>query len=280
MDERVVSLSTAAFDGHPLAAAIEETARAGFTHIEPAFIQGYVDFEEDAFAPGEGKRLRKRIADAGLKALAVSAHIDLSLPDAQAMLARRIGFAGELGASFLITNSGPAIAAAPIASTLAAAGDQCREAGMKLALENPGHGSGDLIGSGRDGANFLDQAGLDHVCLNYDVGNVFTYGRGRALPQQDLADALGLIGHVHLKDVACRGGDWVFTALGEGDLDFAEIGRQLPAALPLSIELPLRLQRPGGGDPVRRTTPLALPEIRAAVEKSLAAARKLSAAQG
>lgn len=277
MHERIVSLSTAAFDGHPMADAVEETARAGFTHIEPAFIRGYVDFEEGSFAPDAAKRLKKRIADAGLKALAVSAHIDLSLPDARAMLARRIGFAGELGASFLITNSGPAKAEASIAATLAAVGDGCRDAGIVLALENPGHGTGDLIGNGRDGAAFLRYAGLDHVCLNYDVGNVFTYSRERILPQQDLSDALGFVGHVHLKDVTGRGDDWVFTALGEGDLDFDDIGARLPATLPLSIELPLRLHRPGRGDPVRHGTPVAIREIRTAIEKSLTIARKLPA---
>ncbi|RYD92406.1 MAG: sugar phosphate isomerase/epimerase, partial [Sphingomonadales bacterium] len=88
--------------------AIDEIARSGAAFIEPAYIRGYVDFGEDDFAAAPAIRLRRRIADAGLSIHAVSAHMDLSLPDARSMLARRIAFAENLGAKVLITNAGPA----------------------------------------------------------------------------------------------------------------------------------------------------------------------------
>lgn len=90
---RPLSVSTVAFDGYGLDRAIAGIAEAGAALVELAFIQGYVDFDEDSFADAKGRALRQRIVAAGLGARCVSAHMDLSNPDAKAMLARRIGFA-------------------------------------------------------------------------------------------------------------------------------------------------------------------------------------------
>jgi len=36
---RIISVSTALFDGYPMELAIEEVAAAGAAHVEPAFIR-------------------------------------------------------------------------------------------------------------------------------------------------------------------------------------------------------------------------------------------------
>ena len=58
--------------------AIEEIARAGAMHVEPAFIRGYVDIDEGMFTSANASKLRARAETAGLGIKAVSAHLDLS----------------------------------------------------------------------------------------------------------------------------------------------------------------------------------------------------------
>ncbi|MBX3582720.1 MAG: sugar phosphate isomerase/epimerase [Rhizobiaceae bacterium] len=249
--------------------AIEEIAASGCRSIEPAYIKGYLDFDEEAFSAASGRDLARRIASAGLAANAVSAHMDLSNPDSARMLRRRIGFAATLGARFLITNSGRRNSRNQIVSLLRAVSAECRAAGIKLALENPGHGSGDLIGNAREGTLLIDELGSPDVGLNYDIGNVFTYSREAKRPEADLCDRTDRIIHCHLKDVASIGNDWTFTAIGDGSIDYKAVWAHLPASLPVTIELPLRLERFGRSEPTRRSSPVSLEHIRLSLSRSL-----------
>ncbi|MBZ9681954.1 MULTISPECIES: sugar phosphate isomerase/epimerase family protein [unclassified Mesorhizobium] len=264
-----MSVSTALFDGYSMELAVEEIAAVGAAHVEPAFISGYVDFDEGLFAEAQALKLCRTAQNAGLGINAVSAHLDLSGADAADALSRRIGFAAGLGASFLITNAGPARNSAAIRATIDALLPRLEEAGMVLALENPGHGSGDLLGSARSGASFVRDIGSPYVCLNHDAGNIFTYSGETMQPAQDIADAIDTVGHAHLKDVVSTGEGWAFCAIGDGSVDYASYWAVLPATLPVSIELPLRLQRRRRRDPQRRNTPVDIATIRGALRRSL-----------
>ena len=264
------AVSTAAFDGHPMEVALDEIAALGVTRVEPAFIKGYVAFTEADFELGPAARLARSLAERGLSVQGVSAHMDLSAEGAEAMLARRIGFAEALGASFLITNAGPTTGRPAILRRIEEALPRLEEAGVTLALENPGHGSGDLIGRGEEGAALVRDLGSERVRLNLDLGNLLTYA-GSLEP--GLSAALPLAAHAHLKDIAEEGADWRFVALGDGLMNWsaaAEAVGRLAPGLPLAIELPLRLRRPGRGDPVRAPDPVPLSAICEALRRSLA----------
>lgn len=267
---RIVSVSTALFDGYPMDLAIEEIARSGARHVEPAYIKGYVDFDETAFGERPASALKASITAGGLSVHAVSAHMDLSIPDAADMLARRIGFAGGIGASVLITNAGPVSGRVATLETIDAVLPKLEDANLMLALENPGHGTGDLIGNAGEGRLLVKAIGSLFVRLNHDAGNVFTYSREALQPAPDFTAAADAIGHVHLKDVCGTDEGWRFTALGEGDVDLAAYMSAIPADLPLSIELPLRLRRPGRADPIRDAERLDLPTIREKLAASMA----------
>ncbi|TPI26185.1 sugar phosphate isomerase/epimerase [Mesorhizobium sp. B3-2-1] len=249
--------------------AVEEIAAAGAAHVEPAFIRGYIDFDEGMFADTNASRLRRTAEHAGLCINAVSAHLDLSGPDAIEALSRRIGFAAGLGASFLITNAGPMTDSAAIRTTIDAVLPRLEQADIVLALENPGHGCGDLLGSARSGASFVRAIGSPHIRLNHDAGNIFTYSGETMQPSQDIADATDMVGHAHLKDVVSTGAGWAFCAIGDGSVGYEPYWAMLPAMLPVSIELPLRLERPGRRDPERRNTPVDIAAIRGALQRSL-----------
>ena len=269
MGPRTVSISTVLFDGHPMERAFDLIAAAGAAHVEPAFIRGYVDFSELDLSPALGVALRRRAGDAGLAVHAISAHLDLSGDDAGAGLARRIAFAEACGAHILITNAGPAARRDRIEATIEEALPLCERAGIVLALENPGHGSGDLLGTGADGLRLVRGIGSPHLRLNHDVANVATYTRGEVRPAEDLAAALDAVAHVHLKDVAEEDGSWRFCPFGEGIVDAAAVMAALPRDLPVGLELPLRLSRPSRSAPIRASEPIPVERLAAALERSL-----------
>jgi sugar phosphate isomerase/epimerase len=264
-----VAVSTAAFDGHPWEAALDALVALGVWRVEPAFIKGYVDFTEDDFSEAAAARLSAMLAKRGLGVQGVSAHMELSSDEAEAMLARRIDFCAALGSRILITNAGPARGCQVILRRLDAVLPRLEEAGVVLALENPGHGTGDLIGRGEEGAGLIETLGSPWIRLNLDIGNLVTYAGGM---EPGLSAALPFAAHAHLKDVADDGPHWRFCPLGEGLLDWpraAQAIRSLAPDLPVAIELPLRLRRPNRADPVRAADPLPLPVITEAVRRSL-----------
>lgn len=266
---RIVSISTVLFDGYPMDRAIEEIARSGASYVEPAFIKGYVEFDERAFAPRSALTFRASLDAAGLGVYALSAHMDLASDDATAALDRRIGFAQDIGARVLITNAGPFSGRDRIKGTIQTLLPRLELWGGVLALENPGHGTGDLIGSATEGQAFVHEIATDHVRLNHDTANVFTYSRGVLQPEPDWRRASSVIAHAHLKDIRETEDGWSFCPIGSGDVDLHSYLAALPQSLPLSIELPLRLDRPQRADPKRNSSVKAVDELCAALSQSL-----------
>lgn len=267
---RIVSVSTVLFDGYPMERALEEIARSGAKYAEPAFIRGYVDFSEDDFSDSAARGLGRVAKDLDLSVHAISAHMDLSLKDAATMLRRRVDFAEALGAKVLITNAGPAMRVESIRATIVALLPRLERWGGVLAIENPGHGSGDLVGTAGEGKSLIDVIGSPHVRLNHDAGNVFTYSGERLQPADDYMSARDAIAHAHLKDILSLESGWSFCPLGSGDVDIVGYLDAIPVDLPLSLELPLRLTRPGRNDPQRSEQPLSIDDLNAALVKSLA----------
>lgn len=270
---RTVAVSLAAFDGHPLLRSLDTLAELGVTHVEPAYIAGYAAFDESAFDVARAAELADNVAARGLTVRAVSAHTNLGAPDAAPALARRLRFAGELGAQILITNATTTDRHAQLSATLDEVLPVAEDAGVIIALENPGHGSAALIHDGASAARVIGAIGSEYVALNYDVGNVFTYSGEATAPHEDLLHALPYAVHLHLKDVCATAEGYRFCTIGEGSIDYAAVFsvlRKAAPSLPLAIELPLRLARPARADPVRAAEPVPLKKIERAVQASLA----------
>ncbi len=266
-----VSVSTVVFDGYAMDLCFEMLADLGFTLVEPAFIAGYVAFDETAFTPAEATRMARRLADFGLRAQAISAHIDLGLPDSATRLERRAEFAAGVGAPILITNATSVERQGRFLATLDAVLPRIGNLGLMLALENPGHGTGALLDCGISGARVLAAFPDPALRLNYDVGNAMTYGACRTDALADLQAAAPVVAHVHLKDVIEDEAGWHFCPVGDGIVGIAAVLDWLARThpdLPLGLELPLRLFRPGFADPVRRPHPPSLDEIRQALRRS------------
>lgn len=267
-----ISVSTAAFDGYDLPVAFDEIAGAGGKSVEIAYIKGYVSFDETAFTPANAAAVARALSQSGLSSMAVSAHVNASLPEAVEQLKRRMDFARRIGANIIITNAGPASLRDNLKQNLDQLIPEAVAQNVVIAFENPGHGSGDLLGTAADAADLVQSVGSPWVRINYDIGNIFTYSREKVHPEDDFEAVLPYVAHLHLKDVHSTPEGWTFTSIGDGSINYKNILRrlsQLGSAAPVGIELPLRLKRPGRQDPFRAPDPLPLSAIRTAVMRSL-----------
>ncbi len=273
---RPLAVSMVAFDGYPAELALEEIARAGASHAEPAFIAGTMRFAEDDLSEPAAAALGRAIDAAGLLCVAVSVHMDNGADDAGERLARRLRFAAALGAGLAITNAARQTQRDGFMRTMAEALPEAERCGVALAFENPGHGADDLLRGAADAGPLLAHIGSPWAVLNYDVGNTLTNSEGATRPEDDLPLALPLARHLHLKDVSRDDRAWRYTALGGGELDYATMLNRLAAwpELPVCIELPLRQVRPRHRAPERAAEPPPLATVREAVGASVRRVRQ------
>ncbi len=277
IDTPFISVSTVVLDGQAFEHGLDLLARAGARAVEPAFIEGYMPFDETTFTEAGGLRLARQIRDAGLTVRAMSAHTDLGRDDSVAKLMRRLDFAAAAGARILISNATTTDRLSPFQRTIAAVQPELAARDIILALENPGHGQDALLPDGAKGAAVIAGLADPRIRMNYDIGNAASYGARTLDPAADLAAALPVTAHLHLKDLRASGEDWFFCPLGQGDIGYGTTVPvdTLPVDLPLGIEYPIRLWRPGRGDPVRRAEVPAEDEVVAAVRASLSSTARM-----
>jgi sugar phosphate isomerase/epimerase len=266
----MLSVSTVVFEGHPLETAFAEIAAQGISHVEPAFIRGYMDFTEHDLEEAAAANMDAAIRKAGLFSAAISAHMDLGHPDSVAMLARRIRFAARIGAQFCITNASPKVTESQFRQAIESNLPLAEELGVIIAIENPGHGTSYVVRDGATGADLVAAYASPHLKLNYDGCNALTNSEGVVQPHLDLDAALPATVHIHLKDVIRSATTWIYTAIGDGEINSkAFIAKLKPHQnMPICLELPLRLQRDFHKDPVREKPFLALEQIRKAISRS------------
>lgn len=268
-EQRIVSVSAAPYDGHPLHTTLESLARIGATHVEPAFIVGYTEpFDETAFLPSAIMDTRRALSDAGIACHTVSSHIDLGLPDAVEIFTGRLAFAADIGGRIICTNAAARAHEAAFLRNIEIILRRAEGFDVVVALENPGDGSDNLFNIAADGLDLVRRFASPWLKLNYDAAN--TASHRPALPDfaSDAIKALPESAHAHIKDLIRDGTGWHFTAIGRGTIGCDRILAALEdyPTLPISIELPARLHRDADARPVRDDTPVPL----AAIERDLA----------
>jgi sugar phosphate isomerase/epimerase len=275
--ERVVSISTAAFDGYDFHTAFEEIARLGVRTVEFAFIQGYTDpFSEDYFSDRNSRSLISLLKDYGLACFAFSAHLDLSRAGIVPIFKRRMDFATSLGSKIIITNAAPSDKKELFFESVDDLIHHAESLGLTIGLENPGDGSDNLVNSAKEGAILIRKIGSKFLKMNYDLGNLLSHLQGRIRPEDDFLEGLDAIVHLHIKDVQRSDLGWEFTAIGDGEIDYArvfEVLKDWHLLYPISLEVPLRISRNTNASPRRKKEPVPLATIRATLEQSVRFAR-------
>lgn len=242
-----ISVSTLAFDGHDFAAACVGIAQAGASYVEPAFVASYGDVSEDIFVASKAREMGRAMHAAGVSCTVLSAHVDMGGEAAQDQLGRRLDFAAELGASRLITNTGAAGTEERFLRNVAAVAEKARELDIVVCLENPGAGD-NLFSSGSDMLEWADRLAYSHIGFNYDCGNVFTATSEGVDPAVDIECVLPFVTHLHLKDFQSDSSGWRICPIGQGAIGYDRLLARVAEVRPdlaLSVEMPLRMSRPG-----------------------------------
>src|SRR5512138_1864120 len=136
---RIVSVSTMAFDGYPLEQALDELAALGVRYVEPASVDKvFQHLVEADFCDARAAWLRGALEARGLACHSLSAHMDLTQPDSVDRFTRRLEFAGAIGAAIVNSIAGPAANRAGFRRNLAPLATRARSLGVVIALENHG----------------------------------------------------------------------------------------------------------------------------------------------
>jgi len=186
-------------------------------------------FSPETLGPGGAQLLRERLAEMDLVPITVGAYASVLHPDDLQPLLRRIDFAHQLGASFVIVDAAgdEPVGAAEwrrIGNLGRFLGDYAQAHGVRLAFEiHEG-----LTRSGAAARRLLET--IDHaaVGVNYDTGNAIFYNDDID-PVADLETIADRVIHVHLKDTSGGRGEWAFGPLGTGHVDLPRIVGMLKA---------------------------------------------------
>jgi sugar phosphate isomerase/epimerase len=276
MTDRIISISGAPYDGHPVPAMLASMAACGATNVEPAFIVGYTEvFDESAFTPAQARQWVSWLADSGMACDAFSSHIDLGRDDAVEVFRGRMDFARALGVRVINTNAAARKLKKRFFANIEVLARHAQDIGLQIGLENPGDGSDNLLNTASDAAALLADIGHACVGLNYDAGNTISHRPGVVVPADDALAAMGLCLHTHIKDVRSDANGFFFTPLGQGSIDCARILRAVAKTeLNLSIEIPLRLHRLANAQPARAPYRVPLGDIEAVLKPALAFVRQ------
>jgi sugar phosphate isomerase/epimerase len=195
--DRIVSVSTMAFDGYPLETALDELAGLGVRYVEPASVDKvFQHLVEEDFCDARAAWLKEQMAGRGLACVSLSAHMDLSRPDSVDRFRRRLEFACAIGAQIVNTIAGPISGRNGFRTNIPAIGKRAADLGLIVALEN----HGDLVDRGRQIVQFIEQIGIPAVRANYDTGNAYlgaSYFDGRNLFGLSMDYQVFLVSRMH-----------------------------------------------------------------------------------
>jgi sugar phosphate isomerase/epimerase len=269
VEGRVISVSSIAFDGYSLEAALDAVAAMGVTHVEPASVdKAFQHLVEGDFCPERAAWLRRELAARRLACLSLSAHMDLTQPDSVDRFSRRLEFAAILGASCVSTIAGPAQSLAAFSANIAMIARRAQELGVRVGLEN----HGDLLDRGHRLVQFIRNIDHPAIGLTYDTGNAWYYSGGVVDPIAELREVASVVISVHLKNPLVEDGTLRWAPLGEGLLDPGDLGavlRETVPGVPVTLDASLR-QRSRNFEQRWRTPEIpSLAEIRGFLSRSL-----------
>lgn len=269
-----IVVSTIAYDGYDLDTALKGFAHAGVQNVEIAYSEAYTaPVTENVFSPQEAERVCALLEANRLLCFCLAAHMDMSHPFSVEKFKRRIDFAVNLGARYIVSTTGPAANRETFMENIKVLGEYAGKSGLILCLENIGDGRPNIIDSAAPASALIREINLPNVRVNYDFANLLPHCSARLRPEEDYRSALPEIGYFHIKDVVRHpDGSWSFPAVGDGMIDYGKVMRDIaahPAPIPLSLELSLRITRLSDATPVRADRAVALDKITAALRRSL-----------
>ena len=273
--EKIVAISTTAYDGYSIEVALEQISRLGYRYVELAAIKGVIEhIRPEDFNDNYIRHLKDVMSEYDLLSISFSGHVDLTDEDILPVFKKRMDFAKKIGAKIINTNAGPREELAIFYRNAAAIAEYAKDLGIVVALEN----HGDIINSGKESKGVIEQIGSNNIRINYDFANVLYYSDGQIKPEEDFKYILEHTVHLHIKDILLSEDVWSFTKIGEGIIDYESIFNVLKAnscEIPMSLEFPLRLNGKRGCSLQKSSATPQIGEINQIVKNSMEYVRKL-----
>ena len=271
----IISISTIAYDGYDLETALKQISQIGGRYVELDAIEGLSehiksqDFQDRAFEQKISTMMRRL----RLFSVAFSAHMDLSKEGAVPIFEKKMRFAKSLGTKIINTFSGPLERIDSFYKNIKSVDKLAKSMGLIVALET----HGDII-SDRSSLSVIEKINSENVRINYDFVNSFHFAQGKIDLEKDFESMLPYIVYLHVKDTRLEKDTWHFTQIGKGMIDYwgiFKILKKFGHKIPMSIELPLRLEMEEDGAPEKTKPPLEIGQIDNIVGGSLSYVRKL-----
>ncbi|MCY4422779.1 MAG: sugar phosphate isomerase/epimerase [Acidimicrobiaceae bacterium] len=229
---------TNSFHTHPFEAALSGIAEAGFQHVELSAVRGWtehVDVDDD---PAPTVAL---LEQAGLQAVALSGHSDLTTDAGVSLAVRAIQWAAAAGLDRITTaiggHAGQHENLSDFLSRVAVVAESAARSEVVVALEV----HGDIMATGLKSRELIERIGSDWVRIKYDTANVEFYGGVKAV--DDIHHVLPYLVNVDAKDKRGGVGVWDFPPPGEGSIDWPRLIGILRAggyAGPVTVEIEFR----------------------------------------
>ncbi len=259
----IVGVNTAMFDGIDQETTFRIVHETGYSVIELAYNQGYVgNLDPALFGAENAARVKTLFGKYRLRSVALGCTINLAGEDAVALFTQRIHFAHSIGATYLNTCTARRRDYAQLVHNLRVLAPIAADHGCVICLENGGDPDYDAFAVAREGQQLLQDVGHDAVAFNVDAGNMVSL-RPDVAPIAHTLEMLGQMRHCHIKDVRTHNGEFFFTAIGQGQLDYRPL---LPALaqhnIPCSLEIPLRMHRQADTMPLRSANPVPVEQSR------------------
>jgi sugar phosphate isomerase/epimerase len=145
-----------------------------------------------------------------------------------------------------------------------------RSLGIVVGVENH-----EGIMAGEPNISALKEVSSKNIGLTYDFVNAYHAANGEIDLVRDLEAVFPYVVHLHIKDTRKEDNTWQFVQVGTGIMDYRSIFKflkSLDRQIPMTIELPVRLEMPEAPVRVSRKVkpPLALDQIDAIMKNSLA----------
>jgi sugar phosphate isomerase/epimerase len=216
--ERAVLGSTIVFAPYTIDQALQGLAEAGYHACEIGAVKGWFEhIDPDTVTNREIDRIKRKLADLGLKPVSLSGHAQLQTDEGAARFARAIDIAAELGMEIVNTYTGDATTEEEREAYFANVASLCDRAlghGLKIGMETDSN----MLPTAEIGIAILDRIDRPEVIgFNYDPGNVVYYTG--ADPLADVHFALPRLVHFHFKDKIGGEGVFNFPPPGDGELD-------------------------------------------------------------
>jgi len=238
--ERMICGNINSYQGFLAGPAYEGFEKLGIRYIELPAAIGMSLVVPELMDASDVSRMMSNLQRRNLTPITVMVYADLNREFHVPLVKRRLDFAQEIGAKYIITDA----TRTPLDdrglerlyNTIRHLGDYAGNRDVTICLDV--HGG--LTSSGARCLTVMEAVNHPNVRINYDTANIIYHNEEPIDIVEDLKVIVPYVAHMHLKDTSGGYHQWSFPALGDGTINFPGVFQVLDQAGfqgPLSLEI-------------------------------------------